>query len=82
MNPASVPVRGVKQRINKRQEFVVGGYRLGVEPFDGLVVGYYQDGKLYYAAKVRNGFVPRLRREMAKHFQGLEIDTCPFVNLP
>src|ERR1043166_4667144 len=41
----------VKQRINKGQEFVVGGYRLGVEPFDGLIVGYYQDGKLYYSAK-------------------------------
>ena len=34
------------------------------------------------AAKVRNGFVPQLRREVAKRFNGLEIDTCPFVNLP
>src|SRR5438552_4061822 len=26
--------------------------------------------------------VPRLRRDVAKHFKGLEIDSCPFVNLP
>jgi len=26
-------------------------------PFDSIIVGYYQDEKLLYAAKVRNGFV-------------------------
>jgi ATP-dependent DNA ligase len=31
---------------------------------------------------VRNGFVPQLRREVATRFKGLEIDTCPFANLP
>ena len=72
----------VKQRINKGQEFVIGGYRLGLNPFDALIVGYYQDGKLYYAQKVRNRFVPRLRHDVAKQFNGLEINTCPFVNLP
>jgi hypothetical protein len=47
------------------------------------------DGKLNqrfhripYAAKVRNGFVPQVRREVASRFKGLEIDASPFANLP
>jgi DNA ligase D-like protein (predicted ligase) len=71
----------LKYRINKGQEFVVGGY-VPDNPFDSIIVGYYQDGKLYYAGKVRNGFVPHTRKEVFQHFKGLEIDTCPFVNLP
>ena len=43
---------------------------------------HYQAEKLLYAAKVRNGFVPLVRREVAKKFKGLEIDTCPFADLP
>jgi bifunctional non-homologous end joining protein LigD len=34
-----------------------------------------------YAARVRNGLVPRVRREVASRFKGLEIDTCRFANL-
>jgi bifunctional non-homologous end joining protein LigD len=37
---------------------------------------------LIYAAKVRNGFVPRLRRQVAQRLSALEIDDCPFANLP
>jgi ATP-dependent DNA ligase len=33
-------------------------------------------------AKVRNGFVPQVRREIYRNFKGLEINTCPFANLP
>src|SRR6266481_10023699 len=45
----------LKYRINRGQEFVIGGYTPD-NPFDSIIVGYYQDGKLLYAAKVRNGF--------------------------
>src|SRR5262249_57990005 len=41
-----------------------------------------QHGKLLYAAKVRNGFVPHLRREVANRLKGLEVSACPFANLP
>ena len=51
-----------KYKVNKSQEFVIGGYKPG-NPFDSVIVGYYEGDKLIYAAKVRNGFVPRLRRE-------------------
>ena len=47
-----------------------------------LIVGYYEGKRLLYAAKVRNGFVPQVRRKVASRFKGLEIDTCPFDNLP
>ena len=30
----------------------------------------------------RNGFVPRLRRDVAAKFSAFQIDTCPFANLP
>ena len=63
------------------RSFVIGGYTTG-NPFDALIVGYYEGEQLLYAAKVRNGFVPQFRREVASRFKGLEIDTCPFANLP
>jgi DNA ligase D-like protein (predicted ligase) len=71
----------VKYKVNRGQEFVIGGYTPG-NPFDALIVGYYEGQQLLYAAKVRNGFVPPLRREVAIRLKGLEIDTCPFANLP
>ena len=71
----------LKYKINKAQAFVIGGFTKG-EPFDALIVGYYDGDHLLYASKVRNGFVPRVRREVAKKFAGLERETCPFINLP
>ncbi len=71
----------VKYKVNKGQEFVIGGFT-GGDPLDAVIVGYYESGKLMYAAKVRNGFVPRLRREVSKKLRGLETDACPFANLP
>jgi DNA ligase D-like protein (predicted ligase) len=71
----------VKYKVNRGQEFVIGGYTPG-NPLDALIVGYYEGDRLLYAAKVRNGFVPQLRREVRRRFKGLEIKTCPFANLP
>jgi ATP-dependent DNA ligase len=65
----------VKYKVNRGQEFVIGGYTPG-KPFDALIVGYYEGERLLYAAKVRNGFVPQVRREVASKVKGLEIDTC------
>jgi bifunctional non-homologous end joining protein LigD len=60
---------------------IIGGYTPG-NPFDALIVGYYEGDKLLYTAKVRNGFVPQVRREVASRFKGLRIDAYPFANLP
>jgi bifunctional non-homologous end joining protein LigD len=71
----------LKHKINRSREFVIGGYTPG-NPFDALIVGYYQRNALYFAAKVRNGFVPHSRREVFKNLQPLEQGSCPFINLP
>jgi len=71
----------IKYKANKGQEFVIGGFTRG-NPFDAVVVGYYQDGRLLYAGKVRNGFVPHVRRELASRLKPLEINSCPFADLP
>jgi DNA ligase D-like protein (predicted ligase) len=71
----------VKYKVNRGQEFVIGGYTPG-NPFDALIVGYYNGDRLLYAAKVRNGFVPQVRREVASKFKGLKLSSCPFANLP
>ena len=71
----------LKYKINKFQPFIIGGYTLG-NPFDALIVGYYERDALLYTAKVRNGFVSRVRHEVARKFDDLETDTCPFANLP
>ncbi|HJU62539.1 MAG TPA: ATP-dependent DNA ligase [Candidatus Binatia bacterium] len=60
---------------------MIGGYTPG-NPFDALIVGYYEGERLLYAGKVRNGFVLQVRRELAKRFKGLENENCPFANLP
>ena len=71
----------LKFKTHRGQELVIGGYTPG-NPFDALVVGYYENGALLYASKVRNGFVPRLRREVMERLKPLETDVCPFANLP
>ena len=45
-----------KMRVNLGQEFVIGGYTFGGKSFDALLFGYYEGGKLIYAARTRNGF--------------------------
>jgi ATP-dependent DNA ligase len=42
-----------KMRVNRGQEFVIGGYTLGGKSFDALVFGYYKDDKLIYVARTR-----------------------------
>ena len=32
--------------------------------------------------KLKNGFTPSLRRQIAQEFSGLETKQCPFANLP
>ncbi len=72
----------VKMRIGGGQEFVIGGYTPSSRNFDALLVGYYEADKLMFAAKVRNGFVPGVRRAVFQQFKKLRIKTCPFANLP
>jgi len=72
----------LKMRINKGQEFVVGGYTIGTKTFDALIFGYYEGDRLIYAARTRKGFTPAVRQQLFRKFHGLEIKECPFANLP
>jgi DNA ligase D-like protein (predicted ligase) len=72
----------MKMRVNRGQEFVIGGYTRGTKTFDALVFGYYEDDKLIYVARTRSGFTPVMRAQLFKRFKDLETDVCPFVNLP
>jgi len=71
-----------KMRVNRGQEFVIGGYTIGGKTFDALIFGYYEGDRLIYVAGTRNGFTPAVRQQVFKKFQRLEIKECPFVNLP
>ena len=72
----------IKHRVNRGQEFVVGGYFPGPHGFDSLIVGYYDAGKLMYVARTRNGFVPASRRHVFSKLKSVVTETCPFANLP
>lgn len=72
----------MKMRVNQGQELVIAGYTPSAKNFDALVIGYYEDGKLIYAARTRNGFTPASRAQLFKKLKPLEIQECPFSNLP
>jgi bifunctional non-homologous end joining protein LigD len=49
-----------KMSVNRRQDFVIGGYTAGGATFDAVIFGYYEGRRLMYAARTRNGFTPAL----------------------
>lgn len=73
----------VKLKLDRRQEFVIAGYRPGPHGIDALLVGYYDDdGGLRFAGKVRAGFRPHVRREVYARLAPLHVRDCPFADLP
>ena len=68
-----------KMRINRGQEFVVGGYTVEANTFDALVfVIRRQDVREPNAQRLYADRPPAIVQE----FRGLAIKECPFVNLP
>ena len=72
----------IKHRTNREQEFVIGGYIPGAHGFDALLVGVYENKQLIFVAKVKDGFVPRIRDEIFPALKKLRVVHCPFTNLP
>ena len=72
----------LKVKFNRRQEFVVGGFKPNAANFDSLLVGCYEDRKLYFAGKVRAGFTPASRADLFRRIAADQTPRCPFVNLP
>jgi bifunctional non-homologous end joining protein LigD len=72
----------IKVKFNRRQDFVVGGYKPIGRSFDSLVVGYYDGPRLHFAGRVRAGLTPHLRAEIWPVLAQHRSTKCPFVNLP
>ena len=72
----------LKLKLDRQQEFVVGGYRPGPNGVDALLVGYYEGMELRFAGKVRAGFTPHLRGDVHARLVLLHTARCPFVDLP
>ena len=72
----------LKLKLDRQQEFVVGGFRPGPHGIDALLVGFYDGRSLRFAGKVRAGFTPHVRRQVHAALQPLVASSCPFVDLP
>jgi bifunctional non-homologous end joining protein LigD len=72
----------IKVKFQQRQEFVVGGFTEDAGRVDALVVGCHDGRKLLFAAKVRAGMTPPLRRQLFDALAPLRQKRCPFANLP
>jgi bifunctional non-homologous end joining protein LigD len=72
----------IKVKFDRRQEFVVGGFKPTTTGFDSLVVGYYQSARLHFAGRVRAGFTAHDRGEIYRLIAPHEVTRCSFVDLP
>jgi bifunctional non-homologous end joining protein LigD len=72
----------LKLKLDRQQEFVVGGYRPGNLGVDALLVGVYDGKDLRFAGKVRAGMNPPVRRALFDVLKPLHTARCPFVDLP
>ena len=75
----------VKFKWTNEQEFVIGGYtrpKGGRAYLGALLVGYYQEGRLRFAAKVGTGFTDQALKSLHQKLQTLVQPDCPFANLP
>jgi bifunctional non-homologous end joining protein LigD len=73
----------VKLKLERQQEFVIGGYRPdGSVGLDALLVGYYDGESLLFSGRVRAGLLAHARRELLGKLRPLRVADCPFSNLP
>ena len=71
-----------KLKLQRSEDFIIGGYIPGPNGVDQLVVGIQKDRKLLFVESVKNGFVPTIRRQVRDAIDPLRTSECPFVNLP
>lgn len=72
----------LKLKLDRQQEFVIGGYRPGPAGVDALLVGYYEGKHLLFAGKVRAGLIAHTRRDLGNKLKALQAMHCPFANVP
>jgi bifunctional non-homologous end joining protein LigD len=71
----------IKYRTDREQEFI-GGYIPDAHRIDALLVGVYENKQLIFVAKVKDGFVARIRNEISQALKTLRASRGPFKNLP
>src|SRR5207237_9192560 len=71
-----------KQKTQRSDDFLVGGYVPGRYGVEELVVGEKREGDLYFVGSIKNGFVPSTRQKVFDTIKGKEIEKSPFVKLP
>ena len=71
----------LKLKLDKAQEFVIGGYKPDAGSFQSILVGCYDGKELLFAGKVRQGFNPHVRAKLLESMRPLRTRNCPFDNL-
>lgn len=72
----------VKVKFNRRQEFVIGGFKPNAVNFESLVVGYFEGKRLLFAGRVRAGLTPHVRADIFRRIARDQTSRCPFADLP
>lgn len=72
----------LKLKLDRQQEFVVGGYRPGNHGVDALLVCVYDGRDLLFAGKVRAGMNPPVRGGLFDLLTPLHSAKAPFVEVP
>jgi DNA ligase D-like protein (predicted ligase) len=76
------PEAWLKHKTQRTAEFVIGGYIPGAHHLEELLVGRFEGERFLFVESIRAGFVPASRRQVHMAIKDLEIDACPFANLP
>lgn len=75
----------LKLKIERRQEFVVGGWtepRRSREHFGALLLGYYRAESLVYAGHTGTGFTRETLSDLSKRLKRIERKSSPFESEP
>ena len=72
----------LKIKINKRQEFVIGGWTESdrTNLFKSILFGEYVNGKLHFVHHSGGGYSNKEKKELFELFKTLEVKKKPFVN--
>ena len=72
----------IKVKFNRRQEFVIGGFKPNAVDLESLVVGYYEGKTLLFAGRVRAGLTAHSRAAIFRRIAPEQVSRCPFADLP
>jgi bifunctional non-homologous end joining protein LigD len=75
----------LKIKTEKRQELVIGGYTKNENTsklFSALLLGVYDNGTFHFVCPVGTGFNNKLQQELIATLKPLQINECPFSEVP